>query len=89
VGVRDAAGVDGVDGSTPWEALIAAETGVQEDPATPARKAAWFADAAAWIRPHIAIRAVSYVDGISPKGYDFRVDTSSTAFAAWQAMSVG
>ena len=69
--------------------LIVAETGVQEDPAVPGRKAAWFADAAAWIRSHSAIRAVSYFDGISPKGYDFRVDTSSSAFGAWQSMDLG
>jgi len=69
--------------------LIVAETGVQEDPAAPGRKAAWFADAAAWIRSHSAIRAVSYFDGISPKGYDFRLDTSSTSFDAWQTMSLG
>ena len=62
--------------------LIVAETGVQEDPAVPGRKAAWFPDAAAWIRSHSAIRAVSYFDGISPKGYDFRVDTSSASFDA-------
>ena len=55
----------------------------------PGRKAAWFADAAAWIRSHSAIRAVSYFDGISPKGYDFRVDTSSASFDAWRTMSLG
>ena len=69
--------------------LIVAETGVQEDPTVPGRKAAWFADAAAWIRSHSAIRAVSYFDGISPKGYDFRVDTSSASFDAWRTMSLG
>jgi hypothetical protein len=69
--------------------LIIAETGVQEDPADPARKATWFADATAWIRSHTAIRAVSYFDGVSPKGYDFRVDTSPASFAAWQAMGLG
>ena len=69
--------------------LIVAETGVQEDPAVPGRKAAWFADAAAWICSHSAIRAVSYFDGISPKGYDFRVDTSSASFDAWRTMSIG
>jgi glycosyl hydrolase family 26 len=68
--------------------LIVAETGVQEDPADPFRKAAWFADADAWIGSHTAIRAVSYFDGVSPKGYDFRVDTSDAAFAAWQAMDL-
>ena len=62
---------------------------VQEDPAVPGRKAAWFADAAAWIGSHSAIRAVSYFDGISPKGYDFRVDTSSASFDAWRTMSIG
>jgi beta-mannanase len=69
--------------------LIVAETGVQEDPAVPGRKAAWIADATLWIRSHSAIRAVSYFDGISPKGYDFRVDTSSASFGAWQAMGLG
>jgi Glycosyl hydrolase family 26 len=68
--------------------LIIAETGAQEDPADPARKAAWVADAADWIGSHAAIRAVSYFDGVSPKGYDFRVDTSAAAFAAWQAMGL-
>jgi len=68
--------------------LIVAETGVQEDPADPSRKAAWFADAAAWIGSHTAIRAVSYFDGISPKGYDFRVETSAASFAAWQSMGL-
>ncbi len=33
-------------------------------------------------------RAVSYFDGISPKRYDFRVDTSSQAFAAWRAFGL-
>jgi hypothetical protein len=69
--------------------LIVAETGVQEDPADPSRKAAWFAGAQTWIGSHTAIRAVSYFDGISPKGYDFRVDTSGASFAAWQAMARG
>jgi glycosyl hydrolase family 26 len=69
--------------------LIVAETGAQEDPAVPGRKAAWFADAALWIRSHSAIRAVSYFDGISPKGYDFRVDTSSASFDAWRTMNLG
>jgi hypothetical protein len=31
---------------------------------------------------------VSYFDGVSPKGYDFRVDTSSASFGAWQAMGL-
>ena len=70
------------------KALIVAETGVQEDPADPARKAAWFADAAAWIHSHTAIRAVSYFDGVSPKGYDFRLDSSDASVAAWRAMAV-
>ncbi len=69
--------------------LIVAETGVQEDPAVPGRKADWFADAAVWIRSHNAIRAVSYFDGVSPKGYDFRVDTSGASFAAWRTMDLG
>jgi Glycosyl hydrolase family 26 len=68
--------------------LIVAETGVQEDPADPGRKAAWFADADAWIGAHPAIRAVSYFDGVSPKGYDFRADTSLPAFSAWQAFGL-
>jgi Glycosyl hydrolase family 26 len=68
--------------------LIIAETGAQEDPADPARKGAWVADADAWIGSHAAIRAVSYFDGISPKGYDFRVDTSASAFKAWQAFGL-
>jgi hypothetical protein len=32
-----------------------------------------------------AVPAVSYVDWVSPKGDDFRADTSASAFSAWQA----
>jgi hypothetical protein len=63
-----------------------AETGVEEDPADPGKKAAWFVAADAWIGSHSAIRAVvSYVHRVSPNGYDFRADTSLQAFSAWQA----
>jgi Glycosyl hydrolase family 26 len=68
--------------------LMVAETGVQEDPADPARKAAWFADEATWLGSHPAIRAVCYFDGVSPKGYDFRADTSTTSFSAFQALGL-
>jgi hypothetical protein len=65
--------------------LMIAETGAQEDPADPGRKAQWLADAAAWLQLHPAIRAVSYFDSVSPAGYDFTAGSSQPAFAAFRA----
>jgi beta-mannanase len=68
--------------------LIVAETGAMEDPASPSRKAAWIAAAAAWLKTHPAVKGVSYLSATSPAGYDFRAGTSATALAAFQAMGL-
>jgi hypothetical protein len=67
--------------------LIIGETGTMEDPARPGRKAAWFADALAWLKKHPAIKAWSYFDSVSPKGYDFRLATSPSSIAGYRAIA--
>ena len=69
--------------------LIVAETGAQEDPAVPGGRPHGSRMRPRGSAPTAPIRAVSYFDGISPKGYDFRVDTSSASFDAWRTMSLG
>jgi hypothetical protein len=63
--------------------LIVAETA---SPANDPRTPSWMAGAAAWGATHGDLKAVSYFDSTSPKGYDFRVTSNAktlAAFAAW------
>jgi hypothetical protein len=69
--------------------LMIAETGSMEDRRTPGRKAAWMTSARLWVRAHPKIRAVVYFDSVSPKGFDFRSTTSSSAFAALRRWGLG
>ena len=63
--------------------LMIAETGSMEDPHRAGRKARWIRSSRRWVRAHHHIRAVVYFDSISPKGYDFRLGTSSSALHAF------
>jgi Glycosyl hydrolase family 26 len=70
--------------STRGKPLMVAESGAMEDRQDPGRKAAWIADAAAWVKAHPQMKAALYFDSVSPKGYDFRASTSASAFTAFR-----
>ncbi len=61
---------------------IAAETA---SPANDPRTPHWMAAAAAWIRAHHNFKAVSYFDSVSPKGYNFRITSSSHVLKTYRA----
>jgi hypothetical protein len=66
--------------------LMIAETGSMEDPHSAGHKAKWMTRARKWVHAHHHLKAVVYFDSISPKGYDFRVQTSGSsthAFRRW------
>jgi hypothetical protein len=74
----------------PW---IAVEYGVQEDPTTPGRKAAWYTDALATIKTWPALKAVIYFDETklhstpSPNTpYPWITDSSTSSMASYRAM---
>jgi hypothetical protein len=64
--------------------LIIAETA---SPARDPRTPAWMAGAAAWIQTHPDLKAVSYFDSVSPKGYDFRVTSNANTLSAYRSWS--
>lgn len=65
--------------------MMAAETA---SPANDPRTPHWMVAAASWIRGHHQFKALDYFDSVSPKGYDFRLDSSDASVAAWRAMAV-
>jgi len=64
---------------------LVGETATMEDANVPGRKAAWINDAHSWIKAHPNVKAVAYFDSISPRGRDFRVTTSASAFSAFKS----
>ena len=60
---------------------IAAETA---SPANDPRTPRWMVCAASWIRRHHNFKAVSYFDSVSPKGYDFRITSSSSVLKTFR-----
>ena len=62
--------------------LIVAETA---SPAADPRTPGWMAGAVVWAASHTDLKAVSYFDSTSPKGYNFRVGSSAAALAAFRA----
>lgn len=63
---------------------IIAETGCQEDPANPTRKATWFANATTWLKTVPNVKAVIYFD--SDLSYPWWTDSSVASLAAYKAM---
>jgi Cysteine-rich secretory protein family len=61
------------------------ETGVQEDPRRPGRKAAWFNSVVPWLRTHPNIKAFVYFNaGVR---YPWWVDTSPQSLQAFRALA--
>jgi hypothetical protein len=69
--------------------LMIAETGTMEDHHQPGRKALWMTNSRMWAKTHPLIKAVVYFDSISPKGFDFRSTTSTSAFASFRRWGAG
>ena len=69
--------------------LMIAETGSMEDPHNAGRKAQWMTRARKWVHAHHKLKALVYFDSISPKGYDFRVQTSGSALHAFRRWGRG
>jgi hypothetical protein len=69
--------------------MMIAETGSMEDPHSAGRKANWMTRARKWVRAHHHIKALVYFDSVSPKGYDFRVQTSRSALHAFRRWGHG
>jgi hypothetical protein len=69
--------------------LMIAETGSMEDPHQAGHKAKWMRRGRRWVHAHHRVRAVVYFDSVSPKGYDFRVETSGSALRAFQRWGRG
>ena len=69
--------------------LMIAETGSMEDPHASGRKAKWMTRARKWVHAHHHLKALVYFDSVSPKGYDFRVQTSGSAVHAFRRWGHG
>jgi len=69
--------------------LMIAETGSMEDPHAAGRKAHWLMRARKGVHAHGHIKAVVYFDSVSPKGYDFRVQTSGSSLKAFRRWGRG
>jgi beta-mannanase len=61
------------------------ETGVQEDPASPGRKAEWLGGVPAAMAKFPAIKALVYFDSFNK--YNWKASTSSTSLSAYSAMA--
>jgi hypothetical protein len=64
--------------------VMVAETGVQEDPANPTRKAGWFTNALATMKSWPQFKAFVYYN--SPKIYPWLVNSSSASLAAFRTI---
>ncbi|MDQ4005748.1 MAG: hypothetical protein M3135_05535, partial [Actinomycetota bacterium] len=78
-------------GSTTGKPLMIAETGTEEDPVSPGRKAAWIDRARTAIKTtHRNIKAFVYFDAratdFSGTYYDWRVESSTSSLQAYLAM---
>ena len=69
--------------------MMIAETGSMEDPHSAGHKAKWMTRARKWVHAHHHIKALVYFDSVSPKGYDFRVQTSRSALQAFRRWGHG
>ena len=65
--------------------LMLAEWGSEEDPAVAGRKAQWFASAQTWLKSKPQIKALVYFN--SDIVYDWWIDTSPSALAAFRTMA--
>jgi beta-mannanase len=65
--------------------LMLAEWGSEEDPAVAGRKAQWFANAQTWLKSKPQIKALVYFN--SDIVYDWWIDTSPSALAAFRTMA--
>ncbi|MBA3431153.1 MAG: hypothetical protein H0U16_06705 [Actinobacteria bacterium] len=68
--------------------IMIGENGVQEDPAQPGRKAGWLRDTAAAMKAMPLVKSYVYFHSMSPKGYNFRLDTSGSAFGAFTDLAM-
>ncbi len=66
--------------------VMIAETGAQEDPATPGRKGGWITATSNTLKEWPDVKAFMYFHSKSPKGYDFWVDTSPSALDKFKAI---
>ena len=74
-------------GSARGKPLMIAEAGSTEDPADPARKAAWFDNAARALATEMPnVQALVYFSG--SKACDYRVDTSARSLAAFRRLAL-
>jgi hypothetical protein len=64
--------------------VMVGETGVQEDPANPSRKATWFKNALATMKTWPQFKAFVYYN--SPKSYPWWVNSSSASLTAFRAI---
>ncbi len=74
-------------GSKHGKPLIIGEVGTMEDPAMPGRKAAWFDSIVPALKAWPAIKAIVYFHSVSPKGYTFWADTSTSALTAFRRLA--
>jgi hypothetical protein len=73
-------------GSATGKPLMLAEWGSTEDPARPARKAAWVDEALATLASWPNVKAAVYFNNLHG-GYDWRVDTSPSALKAFRNLA--
>jgi hypothetical protein len=73
-------------GSRTGKPLMLAEWGSTEDPANPARKAAWYAEAAQTLAEWPNIKAAVYFNNLHD-GYDWRIDTSAASLDAFRRLA--
>jgi beta-mannanase len=67
--------------------LIIGETGAQEDPAVPNRKAQWLKDSAVAVeRTFPRIKAVVYFNGDDRRQYPWMVESSAPSKSAWRSV---
>ena len=57
-----------------------------EDRHSAGHKANWMTRARKWVHAHGHIKAVVYFDSVSPKGYDFRLEPTSSVLSAFRAL---
>ena len=60
-----------------------------EDPHSAGHKAYLMTRARKWVHAHGKLKALVYFDSVSPKGYDFRVQTSGSAFHSFRRWGRG
>jgi Glycosyl hydrolase family 26 len=62
--------------------LVGETASLRSNAGTPA----WITSFAAWAAAHSNVRGITFFDSVSPKGYDFRLEPSSSVLAAYRAL---